>query len=137
MVYAAEQLFERIRERMRAVTQGPAQPRQKLLEMIRSIFEFFNENMFYFQFLDRAQVYSKMHQSAKVNHVTQERQMIADILREGVEKKSFRDVDVENAADFFQRAIVGTICVQPQLRMFDPAKEAALLAEMFYAFLES
>jgi AcrR family transcriptional regulator len=136
LVYAAERLFGQIRERIRKAMGENTNPRVKLLEMIRAIFAFFNENISYFQFLDRAQIYSKINLEVKEYHIMQERAMIAEVLREGIEGRGFKKVNVDLTAHFFQRAIVGTICVKPELEVFDPDKEAKSLAEMFYTFLE-
>jgi AcrR family transcriptional regulator len=137
LVYVAERLFDSIRDHMRKATEEQSEPRSKLLEMIRQVFVFFNENQFYFEFMDRAQIYSKMQQSVKEDHVTQVGRMFAAVIQEGIEKQIFRQVDVEATADFFHRAVVGTVCLKPEIEVFDPEKEARSLANMFYAFLQS
>lgn len=136
LVHAAEALFARIRELMRKAKEENSDPRTKLLEMIRSGFTFFNENISFFQYLDTAQIYSKMTVSVKENHVMQVRGMFKEVLQKGVEERMFKEVDVEMTADLIQRAIVGTICIKPELEVFDPDKEAKSLAAMFYKFLE-
>jgi AcrR family transcriptional regulator len=136
LVYAAEALFARIRELMRHAMEENVDPRTKLLEMIRSGFTFFNENNSFFQYLDTAQIYGKMSLSVKENHVMQVRGMFSQVLRAGIETKVFKAVDVEVTSDLIQRAIVGTICIKPELGVFDPDKEAKLLAAMFWKFLE-
>lgn len=136
LVYAAERLFAKIRELMRNAMEESSDPRQKLREMIHAPFGFFSENISYFELLERAQIYSKMHQSVKQSHVVEERAMIAQVLKEGMQSGTFRKVDVETTADFFHRAIVGTICLKPEIELFDPDKEAGELATMFYAFLQ-
>jgi AcrR family transcriptional regulator len=136
LVYAAERLFSNIRDLMRKVTEASSDPRLALAEMIRLVFVFFNENQFYFQFLDRADIYSKMQQSVKEDHVRQVRAMFAAVLQQGIEKGVFRKVDVETTADFFHRAVVGTVCLKPEIEIFDPEKEAGSLVSMFYAFLQ-
>lgn len=136
LVSVAERLFGEIRKQMRQAMETHQDTHVTLLEMIRCPFRFFNENISYFQFLDRAQVYTKMHQSIKENHVMEERRMIGQVLRKGIDEGIFRKIDVERTADFFQRAVVGTICVKPELEVFDPDKEAQSLAEMFFTYLE-
>lgn len=136
LVHAAERLFGRIRDLMRKAMEESPDPRTKLAQMVRTVLTFFNENLFYFQFLDRADVYSKIQQSVKEEHVRQVRVMFATVLREGMEKGVFRKIDDETTADFFHRAVVGTICLKPEIEVFDPEKEAASLADMFYAFLQ-
>lgn len=136
LVYAAERLFAKIRELMRKSMEERIDPRLKLEQMIRLVFTFFNENQFYFQFLDRAEVYSKIQRSVKEDHVLQVRAIFSAVLREGIEKGVFRKVDVETTADFFHRAVVGTVCLKPEIEVFDPDKEAGSLAHMFKAFLQ-
>lgn len=136
LIYIAEQLFSQIRERMRRALEENSNARVKLLEMIRCPFQFFKENLSYFQLMDRADVYSKMHTSIKENHVMEERRMIARLLEEGMQQGIFRKVDIEKTADLLQRCVVGTICVKSEVEVFNPDKEAQWLAEMFYAFLE-
>jgi AcrR family transcriptional regulator len=136
LVYAAERLFAKIRQLMRKAMEEHSDPRLKLREMIGASFGFFSENISYFELLERAQIYSKMHPSVKQSHVVEERAMIAQVLREGIQSGTFRHVDVEMTADFFHRAIVGTICLKPEIEIFIPDKEAGELANMFYAFLQ-
>lgn len=136
MVYAAERLFAGIREQMQKVVEEKTDPRSKLLHLILSGFTFFNENSFFFQFLDRAEIYSKIHPSVKQEHVQKVRILFGRILKEGIESGTFRKVDVETTADFFHRAVVGTIWIKPELEVFEPNREARQLAQMFYTFLE-
>lgn len=136
LVYTAERLFDRIRDLMRKAVEEKNEPHAKLLEMIRCSFSFFSENSSFFEFLDRAQIYSKMHQSVKQAHVEQVRMMFAQVLQEGIEGGFFKKVNVETTADFFHRAIVGTICLIPELDVFDPDREAQSLAKMFFTLLE-
>lgn len=136
LVYAAEELFEQLYELQLAVKEKRLKARRKLEEFILTSFMFFNQNIVYFQFLDQAQVYYKMDISIKRNRVKKEIIVIGQIIEQGIADGVFKKVNTRTTADFFHRAIVGSLCVRPELGDFVPEKEARSLAKMFMMILE-
>lgn len=135
LVYAAVRMFEELRQRQReAIVHAKTAPK-KLQAIIQTSFEFFSNNMSFFRFLDQAQVYCKIDLPVKHDHVNQETAMLAGIIKEGTAKGDFKAIDVEKTAEFFHRAMVGTLCVNPELGPFDPVKESKSLVKMFSSFL--
>jgi hypothetical protein len=50
--------------------------------------------------------------------------MLAGIIKEGTAKGDFKAIDVEKTAEFFHRAMVGTLCVNPELGRLTLSKKA-------------
>lgn len=136
LVYTAQRLFEQIREGLAVVAERRISAKKKLMELVLSNFRFFHQNMVFFQFLDQAQIFCKIDVSVKRNHVQEETGIIGRVIEEGIAEGAFKAVDVKTTADFFHRAIVGTLCVRPELEEFYPEKEAKSLARMFMSILE-
>lgn len=136
LVYTAQRLFEQIRELLSAVADRELGAKAKLTEMILTEFEFFHQNMPYFQFLDQAQIFCKMDTSIKREHLREEIGIIRRVIEQGIAEEVFEGVDPETTADFFHRAIVGTLCVRPEVDAFDPNVEAKSLVRMFMSILE-
>ena len=136
LVYTAQRLFDQLRGVMVQACRKPLGADDKLMELIRSDFHFFYQNQAYFQFLDQAQVFCKMDMVIKHQHVSEVRQVIAGVIESGIREGVFKAVDVATTADFFHRAIVGTLCVRPELEAFDPEFEAQSLVKMLMAILK-
>ena len=135
LVYAAVRLFEQLRQQQNDAVTASMSPAEMLQAFVESTFIFFHNNSSIFRFLDQAQVYCKIDMTVKHDHVNQESLMLSRIIAEGIQNGVFKPVVVENTAVFFHRALVGTLCVNPELGDFDPRREAESLVKMFTAFL--
>ena len=135
LVYAGIRLFDQLRQRQSEAVGTVSTPLDKLQALVDATFMFFNKNVAYFQFLEQAQVYHKIARADKHDHIDQEIRMLAGIINQGIKNGDFKAVNAEKAANFFHRAIVGTLRVNPELDLFDPHKEAVSLAKMFEIFL--
>ena len=135
LVYAAVRLFEQLRQQQNDAVTAALPSVEKLQAFVESTFIFFHNNIAFFRFLDQAQVYCKIDMAIKHDHVNQESQMLSRIIAEGIQNGVFKSVTADNTAVFFHRAIVGTLCVNPELGDFDPRQEAESLVNMFTAFL--
>ncbi len=135
MVYTAVRLFERIRQRQREAVEPAKTPAAKLDAYLKATLTYFSENIAYFDFLDQAQIYCKIDMAIKHDHVDQENRLLAGIVRAGIQRGDFKAVHPKKTATFFQRAIVGTLCMVPELGEFNPTREAASLLKMFHVYL--
>lgn len=135
LVYAAIRIFDQLRQRQTEVTLTLTPPLKKLQAFVEATFEFFNKNIAFFRFLDQAQVYCKMDLAVKHDHLDQETRLLTSIIQEGIENRDFKPVNAQYTANFFHRAIVGTLCINPEVGEFDPGKEARHLTKMFQAVL--
>ena len=135
LVYTAIRLFDDIRRRQQEAIGQVRSPEKKLLAFVDATFLFFASNIAFFRFLDQAQVYSKIDMTFKHNHLDEESRVLSAIIQQGVEAGLFKSVNVKATAAFFQRAIVGTLCVNSELEEFDPKKEARMLTKMLLVHL--
>lgn len=136
MVYAAQRLFEQNLRVMSDIAEAPQGARAKLMLLIQSEFRLFHKNIAYFRFLDQTQIFCKMDPALKRKHVKAITEIIGRVIREGIEEGTFKKVDVPSTADFFHRAIVGTLRMRPELENFDPDREAKSLVRMFMSILD-
>ncbi len=135
LVHTAERIFETIRARQSHAISAAKDPADKLLAFVETTFEFFADNIAVFNFLDQAQVYCKIDMSIKHLHVNEEVDMIKSIIDEGVKTGVFSTQSASISANFFHRAMVGTLCINPELGAFDPHQEAAALCRVFSVHL--
>jgi hypothetical protein len=120
---------------MASIAQGEQPAQEKLMKLIRSEFRLFHQNIAYFQFLDQAQIFCKMDKAIKRHHVQEVTEIISRVIEQGIAERVFKKVDVTTTAEFFHRAIVGTLCIRPELEDFDPDREAKSLVRMFMSIL--
>ncbi len=135
LVYTAVRLFDQIRHHQREAVGAAKTPAKKLYALLEATFTFFSRNIAYFRFLDQAQVYCKIDMAVKHDHVNREKVLMSSIIQKGAEDGLFKAVNPKKAADFFQRAMIGTLCMVPELGDFDPQREAASLLKMFRVYL--
>jgi AcrR family transcriptional regulator len=135
LVYAAVRMFDQLYQRQNEVALLAIPPLKKLQAFVETTFDFFNKNDAFFRFLDQAQVYCKMDMAVKRSHLDKETKLLASVIEEGIKNSDFKAVNSQNTAIFFHRAIIGILCVNPELGEFDPGKEARQLTKMFRTFL--
>lgn len=136
MVYAAQRLFEQNHRLMSDIAAERRGGKAKLMQLIRSEFRLFHENIAYFRFLDQAQVFYKIDLAIKREHVERITEVIGRVIEQGIAEGAFKNVDVPSTADFFHRAIVGTLRMRPELGDFEPDREAKWLVRMFMSILD-
>lgn len=135
LVYAAVRMFDQLYQRQNEVALPAMASLKKLHAIVETTFDFFHKNMAFFRFLDQAQIYCKMDIAVKRDHLERETRLLASVIEGGIKNGDFKAVNPKNTALFFHRAIIGILCVNPELGEFEPGKEARHLTKMFREFL--
>jgi AcrR family transcriptional regulator len=109
--------------------------REKLVKLVEGIYGFATVHTEVLVIMDQANVFSKIpKQEKRKNHMDFENTFVS-VVRQGIEDKSFRDVDPAVAGELFAMTLSGMICHKAEMETFDPEADKEKVLDYFFRYL--
>ncbi len=135
LVYVLERLLDQVLTNNIAIAGRDIAAIEKLHEIAKDVFVYFEKKIELFRFFDQAQTFIKVDMGKKQEHVRTEIELISEVIRQGISEGLFRQVDANSTASLFHSAMIGIMRVRPVLGTFRATEDAEELVNVFKAFL--
>ena len=135
LLYVYEKIFEDFFTRISHASGHEMSPENRLSEVVSKYFEFMEENLDLFKFLEEANIFQRSNNTVLFLHDEKCVGVFEEILKQGIKKNLFKDVEPNHTAWLFHGSIVGILRTKGDRDSFEPQKEAQNLINMFNSHL--
>ncbi len=109
--------------------------KEKLTKLVERIYAFATEHTEILVIMGQANVFSKIPKEEKRKNHHDFESTFVSVVRQGVEDKSFREVDPVVAGELFAMTLSGMICHKAEMETFDPEADKDKVLDYFFHYL--
>jgi AcrR family transcriptional regulator len=109
--------------------------REKLVKLVEGIYGFATAHTEVLVIMDQANVFSKIPKEEKRKNHRDFEDTFVSVVQQGIEEKSFREVDPAVAGELFAMTLSGMICHKAEMETFDPEADKEKVLDYFFRYL--